>query len=180
LRAISANTGYSIQLFEGTERAAQDPQTGMMYTIQGDKPVVANFEHSGLHPWEVEAALEHFVSTFHGMAEGVNPLTKIAVYDTEVRALSEGWAPEFQKRVEDRLRKLGETRSEFIIVEKPAAAKPWPTYDDDSPEDIMGVAARLGISHETIFLYEVENANRPELVEHFRTADEEPAVEVLA
>ena len=58
--------------------------------------------------------------------------------------------------------------AEVVGVSHEDAAVVWPVID------------RLKIPHETLYLYEVENANRPELVEVFKTPDNEPVVEVLA
>jgi hypothetical protein len=70
-----------------------------------------------------------------------------------------------QAEIENRLRELEKQHpSEFKIVEKPASPKPWPSYDDDTIQDIVYTQGRLGISPEAIRLYEVENKNRPAIV----------------
>jgi hypothetical protein len=102
------------------------------------------------------------------------------VFDTEayVESLSSVEDdPVAQKKLIDkidaRLRKLqARFPSEFIIVDKPASQKPWPTYDTDSVEEILQIQARLGMSAEGIRLYEVENQARPEIIEAMQTIEE--------
>lgn len=173
MRCISPHSRYSIQVIEGQEQVMMDAR-GFASTIVNRNPVIANFQQSGLHEWEIEAALDHF--NFSGIPEGINPLTRIAVFDSEAYVFALEWQDEdehgnskerdeFQARIDKQLKKL-QTRhpSEFIIVEKPASAKPWPTYDTDSIEDILAFQKRLGISAESIRLYEHEHEGRPEVI----------------
>lgn len=170
VRCISPSRNYSIQVFPGVEKVVQDRQ-GFATRIVDSEPVIANFEGTGLLDWEIGPALESF--NFSGLPEGVNPLTRISVFDTEAYVASradiednEEAQRELLDRIDTRLRKLqARFPSEFVIVEKPAAVKPWPTYDTDSVEDILAIQARLGMSAEGIRIYEVENQARPEVIE---------------
>lgn len=165
MRCISPHGRYSIQVFEGQSRVGVDT-AGVMHSVELTKPVVADFEQGGLTEWEIEAALTSF--NFAGVPDGVNPLTRVAVFDTEA------YVQKFPKEerelklaaIDARLRELQERHpSEFVIVEKPAAPKPWPSYDTDSIQDIVYMQGRLGINPETIRLYEHENGKRQAIID---------------
>lgn len=177
MRCISPSRNYSIQVIEGNEKIVVD-KSGTAIQVVLDKPVIANFEGTGLLDWEIEPALSSF--NFSGLPEGVNPLTRISVFDTEAYVDTR---PEHEddpkardallERIDTRLRKLqSRFPSEFIIVEKPATNIPWATYDTDSVEDILLIQARIQVSPERIRLYEVENQNRPEVVEAMLALEE--------
>ena len=182
MRCISPSRNYSIQVIEGDERIVID-QGGTARQMTLSKPVIANFEGSGLLDHEIEPALTSF--NFSGLPEGVNPLARLSVFDTEayVESRSEFEEDEkgkqaFLEKIDARLRKLASRfPNEFIIVEKPASARPWATFDSDSVEDILLIQARIQYSPEAIRLYEVENQNRTELVEAMLAIEEAPATE---
>ena len=137
-----------------------------MHAVQLSEPVVANFEQGGLTEWEIEAALMSF--NFAGVPDGVNPLTRVSVFDTEAYVQKFPAAEREAKleAIDSRLRELQERHpSEFTIVEKPAAPKPWPSYDTDSVKDIVYMQGRLGINPETIRLYEHENQKRQAIID---------------
>lgn len=177
MRCISPSRNYSIQVFEAKEQIVMDAR-GHATMIVLDKPVIANFEGQGLLDWELGPALETF--NFSGLPEGVNPLSRISVFDTEAYVASRPEVEDdpdaqakMQEKIDTRLRKLqARFPSEFIIVEKPASAKPWPTYDTDSAEDILAIQTRLGISPEAIRLYELENQRRSEVIEAMQAIEE--------
>lgn len=165
MRCLSPYAVYSIQVFEADEQIVVD-QRGAAKTVVLSKPVIADFDRAGLLDHEIEAALESF--NFSGLPEGVNPLTRIAVFDTEayVQRFKAEDRAEMLEKIDARLRELQEIHpGEFIIVEQPEAAKPWPTYDEDSVEDIIRFQARLQVNPETVRIYETENENRPEIIE---------------
>lgn len=164
MRCLSPHSRYSIQVVEGVEQTMMDAR-GHAFSQIISKPVVADFEQGGLLDHEIEAALEFF--NFSGVPEGINPLTRISFFDTE--AYAERFPPENRaevlEKIDSRLRDL-QTRhpSEFIIVEHPTALAPWPSYDQDSVEDILEFQTRLQISPEKVRIYELENENRSEIV----------------
>lgn len=177
MRCISPSRNYSIQVFEAKEQIVMD-QRGFATMLVLEKPVIANFEGTGLLDWEIGPALESF--NFSGLPEGINPLTRISVFDTEAYVESR---PEIEEdpaarkalleKIDARLRKLqARFPSEFIIVDKPAASKPWPSYDNDSVEEIIAIQSRLGMSPEGIRLYELEHQKRPEVIEAMQAIEE--------
>lgn len=162
-RAISPFGRYSIQIIEADERIVLD-KSGHAISVPFSKPVIANFQQGGLMAHEIEAALERF--NFSGVPDGVNPLTRLSVFDTESYALARGMSKDELKAMDDRFEYLAEINpSEFILVPMPLAPRPWPSYDDDSPEDIVEFQSRLGIPAEVVRLYESENKNRKSVLE---------------
>lgn len=172
MRCISPHGRYSIQVFEGQSRVGVDA-AGVMHSVELSKPVVADFEQGGLTEWEIEAALMSF--NFAGVPDGVNPLTRVSVFDTEAYAqrFPEDERELKQAAIDKRLRELQERHpSEFVIVEKPAVGKPWPSYDTDTIEEIVGFQKRLGISPEAIRLYEHENQGRQAVIDVMTAIEE--------
>jgi hypothetical protein len=165
MRCLSPSPGYSIQVFEGREQVVVDAR-GYANTIQLQKPVLADFDRLGLLDHEMEAALEFF--SFSGLPEGVNPLTRIGVFDSEAycQRFPKNERDEMLVQMDARLRELQLIfPSEFIIVEPPVKARPWPSYDEDTAEDVLKFQERLRIDPESIRLYELENKNRSEVVD---------------
>ena len=160
MRCLSPHRRYSIQVIEGDEQIVVDAR-GYANTIQLRKPLIANFDSSGLTDWEELAVFERF--TFSGLAEGVNPLTTVGVFDTEAFCTRFGKdrRDEINVQVDKRLRELQALNpSEFIIVDPPEAARPWPSYDEMTVEDILKFQEVLRIEPDQIRLYELENGNR--------------------
>lgn len=164
MRCLSPHPRYSIQVFEGREEVVVDAR-GYASTQVLTKPVIANFETSGLLDHEILVAAESF--SFVGIPEGVNPLTKVSVFDTEVycQQFPEERRDEMQVQIDERLRVLQASHpNQFTIVEQPSAEKPWPSYDEFSAEDVIKYQQVLGIAPQRIRLYEEENQNRDEVV----------------
>lgn len=179
MRCISPHSNYSIQVIEANEQIVVDAR-GFAQSIVHSKPVIADFDQGGLMDYEIEAALENF--NFSGIPEGVNPLTKIASFDTEayIHRFPPAGRDELLIQIDQRLRELQVLHpNEFIIVEPPEAARPWPSFDKDTVEDVLKIQERLQFNPETIRLYEAENQNRLEIVEAmFRLENPEAADEL--
>jgi hypothetical protein len=164
VRFISRHAGYSIQVFEGRDQVVTDPQ-GYATLRALNRPVIADFEHSGLLDHELETALKTF--TFSGLPEGVNPATRIGVFDTEAYAerFPKKDRDAMQVQIEERLLELQPRfPGDFIAVDTPHAEKPWGSYDEDSTEDVLKFQERLQIEPTRVRRYEQENQNRPEVV----------------
>lgn len=181
MRCLSPAEGYSIQVFEPDETLnIVTDNKGMSRYIGRSKPVVANFYKTGLLDHEIEAALERF--NFSGLPEGVHPLTRVSVFDTEIYALA-NFKPDVRdeetRKLDERLRELSEIfPNDFIVVDHPHAEKPWNKYDEHSLKEILKLQEQTGISPESIRLYESENKDRPEIIEAmWRLEDPEGAAE---
>lgn len=166
MRCISPFKNYSIQVFEGQEELVVDGR-GFGQSRVLTKPVLANFEQGGLLDHEVAAALSAF--NFSALPEGVNPLSRISVFDT-LAFVTATTKPkerdEMQVQVEERLRELQRIfPNDFIIVEEPRAPKPWGSYDSDTSEEVLAFRERLAVDPWLVLRYEQENENRAEIVE---------------
>lgn len=173
MRCLSPHGNYSLQVIEGNEQVIMDAR-GYAHTQTIKKPVVANFQKVGLLDYEIEAALSAF--NFSGIPEGVNPLTRISSFDTEAYVLSipEQGRDELLVQINKRLRELQARHpNEFIIVDPPHAPRPWPSYDEMTVEDILKFQEVLRIKPQEIRLYELENANRYDVV-HGMLKKEDP------
>lgn len=179
MRAISPIANYGITLKRPRARRGVD-QSGVIQEVYEGEILHAQFQRGGLTEWEQIVAVESF--DFSGLPDGVNPLTRVSVFDSEAYVealdLSEQEKAQVLKEIDERLTKLQATfPSEFKIVEKPPAPKPWPTYDDTPFEDVIDKATdevvipgiktmqgMTGINPETIRLYEHENQHRSEVM----------------
>ena len=165
MRCISPYAGYSLTIFEPQERIVVD-SSNYAKLVTLEKGIVANFEKSGLLDHEIEAALTAF--TFSGLPEGVNPLTRIAVFDSEAYCarLPASQRAETQVQMDQRLRDLQENHpSDFIIVEPADIPKPWVTYDELEIEEILALQEATGANPEAVYRYELSNQERPEVLE---------------
>lgn len=182
IRAISPFANYSIQLIEGKEQVGMDSR-GVIHSVTLQDPVLADFHTGGLTEWEEDAALLRF--NFSGLPEGVHPLTRVSVFDPEAYVLAkDDLTPEQQKELYDKivgvLKKKAEVfPGEFILVEKPGAPKPWPSYDKDSVEEILQIQERLEIDPELVRIYEEENSARDEIVTTMRARKNGVSVEEI-
>ena len=182
MRCLSPHARYSINVFDAREQIVTDAR-GYAHAVPVGLQVMANFEQLGLLEHEVELALSSF--TFTGLPEGVNPLARIGVFDTEVYCLRFGEKDreEIQAQIEERLRVLqSQSPSEFIIVDIPTAAKPWAKYDEDSVEQILALQQATGTSPDVVRRYEEENQQRKTIIEAMKAqegGDELPAEEEI-
>jgi hypothetical protein len=163
MRCLSPHSKYSIQVIEADEQVVTNPG-GFAQLIPLKKGIVANFRVSGLLDHEAEYALMNF--GFTGLPDGINPLSRVAVFDTEefAESLPAAERDALVVQIEQRLEVLAERNNEFAIVPMPRAERPWPSYDEFDVEDILKFQERLRMSPDKIRLYELENANRPEIV----------------
>jgi len=166
MRCLSPFTNYSVPIFKADERVVMDVRGMGTYVTEGET-ILAEFRQTGLMDHEVDLALSKF--NFSGLPEGVNPITRVGVFDTEQFCLDrypdEARREEMQAQIDQRLRALQERFStHFIIVEEPKAPKPWGSYDKDSAEDILKLQERLEIDPTVVRRYEEENQGREEIV----------------
>lgn len=173
MRCLSPHSNYSIQVFEGVESILTD-RDGRAFSHVTRKPTIANFQQGGMLDHELEYALTKF--NFSGIPDGVNPLSRISVFDTEVYAIAHDLDPEELEAIDAKLRRLQEMNpSEFIIVDQPSADKPWEAYDEQSVEDVIYTRNLTGINPERVRLYEVEHEARPEIIEAMEALEAERA-----
>ncbi len=190
LRAISPIANYSIQLIPAVPKRGLD-STGTVVEYSDTTPVLAQFTRGGLTEWEQIVALEHF--DFSGLPDGVNPLTRVSMYDCEAAVAhiaNESERESMQLLMEERLVHLNAIfPSEFKIVEKPAIEKPWPTIDQTPYLDgkdskgrlvpgVLTLREQTGISPEALRLYFVEHPENPD-AEKIIAAMEELEAEAL-
>jgi hypothetical protein len=181
MRCLSPHARYSINVFDAQEQIVTDSR-GYAHSRPIGLQVMANFENTGLLDHEVDLALSSF--SFSGLAEGVNPLSKIGVFDTEIFCLRwpEREREEIQAQIEERLRELQQLHpSQFIIAETPTAARPWTKYDQDSVEGVLAVQQATGTDPAVVRRYEQEKQNRPEIIEAMKEleGDKAPAEEEI-
>lgn len=185
MRAISPISRYGIQLIEAIPKRGMD-STGTIVEYTDKQSVHAQFTQGGLTEWEQIAALENF--DFSGLPEGVNPLTRVSVFDSEAAVAHIANPRErmsLQALMDERLEHFSQLfPSEFMIVAKPPTEIPWENYDSHSIDEVLELQEKTGRSPELIRLYEMERPSpRVTLIQKMvelekRAAEEQIAVPV--
>ena len=161
-RFISTHVRYSVAVDPGHERLVTDAR-GNTFLHKESEPQVAQFEQSGLRDHEIANAFERW--TFSGLPEGVNPVTRIGVYDPEAQALAQDWSEDQRRAVERKLFLEAESHpGDLAFVLAPRARAPWPSYDSDTIEEILELQKRLQVPAGQVRRYEDENESRPEII----------------
>lgn len=162
MRALSPHLAYSLKLLDPVERMVTDTN-GSTFLQVISPPVIAHFEHAGLTPEEATIALQRF--SFSNLPEGVNPTTRVSIYDTDIQAKLLGWDDDFKALAEERLRAAAQrSPGDLVVIEDQSAPLPWPTYDTDDADEIVVIAQRLGLV-DVVRAYEKENAGRSSVLE---------------
>jgi len=169
MRAISPFANYSIVLVNSVPKRGVD-KTGAVVEYSDTEPILAQFAVTGLTKWEEAVAVESFGDAFGALPEGVNPITRVSVFDSELYCQSR-YADEQEREakqilIDKRLQELAKQYpNQLLVVEIPAAAKPWPTYDDHKKlEDILALQVATGTDPNVIWRYESENLKRAEVL----------------
>lgn len=157
MRYVSRSPKYSIGVKEG-----EFTQINGMLVEQSPKRL-AKFTQGLALDHEVEAALKAF--TFHGLPDGVPPETMISVLDTRDYQKQNDLSDEEREEIERKLEANPSFGTDYIRVEELRAPKPWPSYDDDSVDEIASAIERFQFNPDDVRRYEQENLNRPELIE---------------
>jgi hypothetical protein len=161
-RFISPHSRYTVAVDPGVVRNLTDPR-GITFSHEESKPEIAQFEQSGLRDHEIQTAFEAW--TFSGLPEGVNPVTRIGVYDQEAMAIANDWTDEQRRKVERKLWFEAEAHpGDLRFVLSPRQPKPWPSFDTDTVEEILAFQDRLKINPEVVRRYEEENGQRTEVI----------------
>ncbi len=118
-----------------------------------------------------DVAFANSTFTFRGMpifenGQPVKTTYRIAVFDTEVAMLQNGWTEAETKLVIATLRASSHIGSQFAELVPDPAPKPWNGYDEvDNVERIVDLAVAIDADLTKVIQYERENASRPEVIE---------------
>lgn len=171
MRAISPHANFGIQIQEPLIRTGVD--TGGRINEVIERPMqYLQFEHFAITKEEEGIALQKI--NFSGIPEGINPLTTLGVWDSIIYQRQHGLSDEQRIAVEDKLRAKEESSAgRFIVVADIRAPKPWPSYDEDDPDEIVQIASRIGLVQAAI-VYEKDNGQREEVLEPLGASVDEP------
>lgn len=156
MRYVSRSPKYSVGI--GEPEMAQ--VNGLLFENKPKK--LAKFQQGLALQHEVEAALKAF--TFRGLPDGVPPETMVSVFDTRDYQKQAKLTDEEREALEQHLETLPSFGADYIRVEELRAPKPWPSYDEDSVEDIVEAIDRFKFDADAVRRYEQENENRDELL----------------
>ena len=181
MRAISPYARFGLLLFPAREKVVTIEGGYSRYQVL-EEAVIAQFDKLGLMDWEADLALKTF--DFTGLPEGVPPLSRVGVFDSEAFCLrnyqNEDERRSMQVQIDNRMKELQpEFPNHYILVETPVADRPWGSYDKDTPEDILTLQERLEMDPTLVRRYEEENQARPEIIEAMTELEAAQAVEEI-
>lgn len=144
-----------------------EPKMAMVNGLEFEqaKKRIAKFQQGVLFQHEIEAGLKAF--SFKGLADGVEPQTRLSVFDTRDYARAHGLTDEEREQIEKILESSPAFGAEFIKVDEITAPKPFPSYDEKDAEEILEIVESAGIDADVAYRYEAENLARRELLDAF-------------
>lgn len=142
------------------------------------EPIMAQFEQGGLTQFEKAQCAARF--TFLGSAEGEDVMRRVSIYDTDEAANAEGWDADTKREVEENL--VAGQNEWYFMLEVKRASKPWPSYSEQTPKQILDTVTTIGANIEDVLAYERENKNRATLIAELqqKITEQEPEPLVAA
>jgi hypothetical protein len=150
--------------------------------------LAAEFTRGGCPEWAKQIAYETF--EFRGLPDGVSRDYRLGVFDSFQAQQDNNWSDDDRQEVERKLVERAGASRDFIIVSKPKIPAPWSSYDELTvhgrrtaahvAEKIVQIVRDTGVNPDSVLQYELENANRPEVVEAvraFKVGSEQPEPE---
>lgn len=158
------------------------PVTGAVIRV---KPALAvQFRPAGDVPDYAKEAISKMPDWGRGVGLEEDPFTRCGIFDSVIAADDNRWSAEDLQEVEDTLRRV--EGFSFVIVDKPRIPKPWPKYDDVSPDNEEEAAFAIsrgvvenGYSPVDVKAYELENKARPLVLEALDVLISEQEQDVL-
>lgn len=143
----------------------------------------AVFSRGGLTP---EAITEGKAKlAFHGLLEyesgdDLDPTYQMAVFDSEVAKLQEGWTDEEEALVLNVLRSSSENGLGYIEIVPAPAGLPWANYEEiEDPDEVVKIATMIKADLDEVIRWELENQNRDRWLDalaNARAAQEEVVI----
>jgi len=126
-----------------------------------DEAITLQFRLAGNVPPYAREAVSKLANWGVGLGDTEDPFTRCGAVDTEIEAEANGWDDATVEFVNNALIKSGSNGIEFVIIESPKAAKPFPKYDEivgeQKAEQIAFYVEQLGIDPGQVKQYELEN-----------------------
>lgn len=144
------------------------PATGQ--EIGKQKKLCAFFTRGAAPDWAKAEGLRRL--EMRGVPEGVDPATRIAVFDSVAAQIQQGWTDDERERVEAHLR----TRQGIIEIDQPKVPAPYALYTkhrkvhgrrtaDLAVKDILAAYETAGFDVQQALAYERSNTPVPEIVQ---------------
>jgi hypothetical protein len=132
------------------------------------------WRHGDVTEWERLEAMRHFDGRFRGLTHDENPVQRLSTFDSLWAQQVNGWTDDERVTVEEAVKNGPGNGIDYIVVDRPAAPKPWPAYDKLTAqgrrtigmvaEKIAETTRELELDPQHVILYERENENRPEVI----------------
>lgn len=170
MRFLSHIRNFSVQIVEPRTHATQYGDI-----IVDREGYVADFRTHDVTETDIQFAEDVFVKQglLYGRTTQLDEvtatplLTRLSVFDTDERALVEGWDPEFKKLVEDKLMQRAENHPDYRLVTREPIEAPWPRYLDfrGSLEQLLQKVVEDGYDVRQVIAFERQSGQRPQVVE---------------
>ena len=103
--------------------------------------------------------------------EPVGASYRIAVFDTAVAKMQNGWTDADEAEVIEALRGSSMNGTAFAELVPTPAEKPWNGYDTvEDATEILDLATRIDADLQKVLQYEIENLNRPAVTAELKIA----------
>lgn len=157
---ISRSSGLTMPI---RDRKNHYIQVGNEYVLDHvDEAISLQFKLAGNVPPYARDAVSKLANWGVGLGEHEDPFSRCGAIDTEVEAELNGWDDATLEFVDDALRNSGSNGIEFVIIDAPKTARPFPKYDEivgeTKAEQIAFYVESLGIDPGQVKQYELENA----------------------
>lgn len=149
--AIQARPQREIVTIDGIPMVAQEQ-------------IILEFEQGSLRPYEVDAGISQ-LGARRGLPDGIDPSYRLSVFDTEWAQAAFGWDNDTVEYAEKFLQANPSFGVDYIMVEEPKVAAPWPRYDSIADlEQLVEKVVTDGFDIADVIAYERQNQNRPDVL----------------
>lgn len=159
MRFVAKYQKYSIQA-----RVQRETITVDGFPMVSQEQILCDFEQGSLRPYEVDAGIAQ-LGARRGLPDGIDPSYRLSVFDTEWAQHAHAWDPETREYVEAFLQRNPSFGTDYILVEEPKVAAPWPRYDEI--KDVKRLVAKVvedGFDIADVIAYEIQNQDRPDVL----------------
>ena len=181
MRFLSKFAKFSVKLIDPDERPL--PNGKLHIVVPG---VNAQFRPTNISDYEYKVALDTFQWNGRVVEEdGMTPVGvrfRVGVYDTDEEARNNRWTEERRVEIEGLMKTAIGYGVDFVAVEAPKLAAPWPSYDEIKGPGAINKIKMLvtdgGYDAAYVVEYEKQNRNREPLIAELEALIPEPEVKV--
>lgn len=163
MQCISTSGRLALPIRGELERLKDTHGNLVRDTVRG---LTAQFEPASMAPEHMREAVSRLPAFGRGVGLNEDPYRRCGFFDSHHAQRVNDWTDEDRELVEETLASLPENGVDFLIVEAPKVAAPWPKYDSArSVGSIVSTVEQIGVDPQVVIDYERQNRDRAEVVE---------------